>query len=95
MLPHLSFVLHFFLTCLLPYLPFPLRIDPLHFQAGCRIWRLNLAFVFFVFILCCGVFLLIGECVLCCVRFSFSRTKPRDWLGEYICEMTYFVSSAT
>jgi len=25
-----------FLTYLLPYLSFPLRIDPLHFQVGCR-----------------------------------------------------------
>ena len=32
----LSFFLHFFLTNLLPYLSFPLRIDPPCFQAGCR-----------------------------------------------------------
>ena len=30
MLPHFSFFLQFFLTDLLPYLSFPLRIDPLH-----------------------------------------------------------------
>ena len=38
--PLTSFFLYlFFLTCLLPYLPFPLRIDPLHFQAGgCKRW---------------------------------------------------------
>jgi len=42
MLLHLSFFLHFFLTYLLPYLSFPLRIDPLHFQAGCCKRQLNL-----------------------------------------------------
>ena len=35
-----------FLTYLLPYLSFPLRIDPLRFQAGCCKRRLNLALVF-------------------------------------------------
>jgi len=35
-----------FLTYLLPYLSFPLRTDPLRFQAGCRKRRLNLALVF-------------------------------------------------
>ena len=41
--PLTSFFLYlFFLTYLLPYLPFPLRIGPLHFQArGCK-RRLNL-----------------------------------------------------
>jgi len=62
--PHLSVSLHFFLTYLLPYLFFPLRIDPLSFQAGCRNGRLNMALVFFVFILCCSTFLLISKCVL-------------------------------
>jgi len=33
-LPHLSFYSSLF-PCLLPYLSFSLRIDPLHFQAGC------------------------------------------------------------
>jgi len=55
--------LHFFLTYLLPYLSFPVSIDPLHFQAGCRIRRLNLALVF-VFMLGCSTFLLTGECLL-------------------------------
>jgi len=32
--------LHFFLTYFLPYLSFPLIIDPLRFQAGCRKRRL-------------------------------------------------------
>jgi len=48
--------LHFFLTRLLPYLSFPSRIDPLHFQAGCRKRQLNLALIFLVFILCCSTF---------------------------------------
>jgi len=51
------------LTYLLLYLPFPLRIIPLRFRAGCRKKRLNLAIVF-VFILCCSIFLVIGEYVL-------------------------------
>jgi len=59
----LIFFLHFFLSYLLPYLSFPLKIDPLYFQATCRKRRLNLGLVF-VFILCCSTFLLIGECVL-------------------------------
>ena len=41
--PTYPFFLHFFLIYLLPYLSFPLRIDPLRFQAGCRKRRLNLA----------------------------------------------------
>jgi len=48
MLPRLFF-LHIFLIYLLPYLSFPLRIDPLPFQAGCRKRRLNLALVFCVY----------------------------------------------
>ena len=70
MLPHLPLLLHFFLTYLIPSLSFPLRTDPLRFQAGCRKRRLNLL-QFFVFILCCSTCLLIGECMLCCVRLSF------------------------
>ena len=46
MLPQLSLFFHFFLTYLLPYLYFPLRIDLLHLQAGCRKRRLDLALVF-------------------------------------------------
>ena len=53
--PHLSFFLYCFLTYLLPYLSFSLRIDQPRFQAGCRKRRLNLALVF-VFILCCSAF---------------------------------------
>jgi len=46
MLPHLFFFSLFSLAYLLPYLSFPLRIDPLRFQAGCRKMRLQLALVF-------------------------------------------------
>ena len=63
MLPHISFSFTFFLTYLLRYLSFPLRIDPLRFQAECRKRRLNVALVF-VFILCCSTFLFIGECMV-------------------------------
>jgi len=49
--PTYPFSLHFYLSYLLPYLSFPLRTDPLRFQAGSRKSRLNLALVF-VFILC-------------------------------------------
>jgi len=43
--PHIFFS-SLFLTYLLPYLSFPLRIDPRCFQAGCRKRRLHLALVF-------------------------------------------------
>jgi len=62
MLLHLSNFLHFFLINPLHYLSFPLRIEQLRFQAGCRKRRLNLALVF-AYTLCCSTFLLIGECV--------------------------------
>ena len=62
--PIYLFFLHCFLTYFLPYLSFPLRVDPLRFQARYRKRRLNLGFSFSVFILCCSTFLLIGECVL-------------------------------
>jgi len=78
--------LHFFLTYLLPYLPFLFRIDPLHFQAGCLRRRLKLALVF-VFILCCSTFLLIGECVLFVLGLVFFI------LSQEFCWGTYFVSS--
>jgi len=51
--PTYRFFLHFFLTYLLLYLSFPLRIDRLRFQTVCRKRRLNLASVF-VFILRCS-----------------------------------------
>ena len=51
MLPRLSFF------SLFPYLSFPSRIDPLHFQFGCRKRRLNLALVFLVFFIYLFTFL--------------------------------------
>ena len=62
------FLLYFFLTYLLHYLSFPLRIDPLRFHTGCRKRRLNLALVL-VFILCC----MIGKCVLFVLGLVFSH----------------------
>ena len=62
MLRHLSFFSLLFLSYLLPYLSFFLRIEPLHFLAGCRKGRLNLAVVFCVYFVL--QFLLIGKCVL-------------------------------
>jgi len=62
MLPRLSFF------SLFPYLSFPSRIDPLHFQVGCRKRRLNLALVFLVFFVCLFTFLCFTcVCVIFCV----------------------------
>ena len=63
MLPHILF------SSLFPYLSPPLLIfsfenRPAPFQGGCHKRRLNLALVFLCFFLCCGISLLIGECVL-------------------------------
>ena len=76
-----SFFLHFFLTYRLPYLSFPLRIDPLRFQGGCHKRRLNLALVFScLFCVVVYLFWLVNVC-FCCVGFSFFSI-PRDWFGE-------------
>jgi len=73
MLPHLSFFLHFVLTSLI-YSPFPLRTDPLRFQAECRKRRLKLDLVF----LCCNTFCLIGECVLFrCAKLTCCQCRSR------------------
>jgi len=83
MLPPLILYIHFsLLISSLTYL-FLLRIDPLRFQTGCRERRLNLALVFFAFILCCSAFLLIGECVhlLCWVQF-FSTLSQEIGFGK-------------
>jgi len=82
MLPTCLFLLHLFLTYLLPYLSFPLRIDPLRFQTGCRKRRLNLALVFlclFCVVLYFFDWVLRASVVLGLV---FFHTKPRDWLRE-------------
>ena len=94
MLSHLSFF-HFFLTYLLPYLLFPLRIGVLRFQAGCRKRRQILALVFLcLFCVLVHIFWLVNVC-FCCVRFSFFHTKPRILAWEKVSEMTYFVSNVT
>ena len=69
-----------FLTYLLPYLSFPLKIDPLRFRAGCHKRRLNLALVFLcLFCVVVHFFWLVNAC-FCCVRFSFFHAKPRELL---------------
>jgi len=56
----------FSLTYSLPYLPTSLRIVPFCVQARCHKRRRNLAFVFFVFILCC-VLLWMDVCFSCLI----------------------------
>jgi len=78
----LIFFCSLFLTYLLPYLSFLLRIDPLLFQAGCRKRWLYLALDFCVlFCVVVRFFWLLNAC-FCRVGFSFFHTKSRDWLGE-------------
>ena len=60
MFPHLSF----FLTYLVFYLSFPLRIDPVHFQTGCHKRQLKLALVFLcLFCVVVHFFWLVNECL--------------------------------
>jgi len=63
-----------------PLLIFPLRIDPLHFQAGCFNRRLNLAWVFLcIFCLVVHFFWLVNAC-FCCVRCSlFPTLSQKKW----------------
>ena len=80
MLPHLSFFLHFFITYFVPYVSFPLRIDPLRFQARYYKRQLNL----FLCLFCIAfvsyfdwwmrAFVVLGLVIF--------HTKPRDWLGK-------------
>jgi len=91
---HFSFFSSLFITYLLPYLSFPLRIDPLHFQAGCCKRRRNLALVSCVFMLCCNTlccstFLFIGECMLLsCVLFRFFQYQSKMLVWGNISEMS-------
>jgi len=63
------------------------------FKDGCHKRQLNLALVC-VLILCCSTFVLISECVLCCVRFCFSIGLPSQDIGfGNVSKMTYFMSS--
>jgi len=50
---------------------------PSPFPGRCRKWWLNLASVFFVFILCCSTFFWLVNVCFCCVRFSFSYQAKR------------------
>ena len=88
-----------FLTYLLPYLSFPLRItyhirlletvqpqlriDPLCFQARCRDRWLNLALVFLCLFCVVVHFFWLVNVCFCCVRFSF--TIPSQEIGLEKC----------
>ena len=80
------------LVCILffPYLFFPLRVDPIRFQAGRHKRRLNLALVFCVVV----YFYWLVNASFCCVRFSFSIPSQEIGLGN-VSEMIYFVLSWT
>jgi len=74
----LFFFLYFSRTYLLLYLSFPLRIDPLRFQTGCRKRRLNLTLVFScLFRVVVHLFWLVNACV-CCVRFNIFPIPSRE-----------------
>ena len=95
MLPHLSFFLHFFITYFLPYVSFPLRIDPLRFQARYYKRQLNLALVFVFILYCiCIVFWLVNAC-FCRVGFSYFPYQAKRLARKNISKMTCFVSSGT
>ena len=95
MLPHLSFFLHFFVTYFLPYVSFPLRIDPLRFQARYYKRQLNLALVFVFILYCiCIVFWLVNAC-FCRVGFSYFPYQAKRLARENVSKMTCFVSSGT
>ena len=90
----LTFFVHFFLTYLLPYLSFPLRIDPLRFQARCCERWLNLALVFlWRFCVVVHFFWLANAC-FCCVRFSFFPYQAKRLASGNVSEMNCFVLSA-
>jgi len=82
MLTHFSFFSALFPTYLLPYLSFPLRIDPLRFQIGCRKRRLNLALVFCVYFGLWYISIDWWMRAFVALGLVFFHTKPRDWLGE-------------
>ena len=78
LLPHLSFCFTFFLLIYSPsYLSFENR-SALFPGRICRKRRLNLALVFFVFILCCNTFLLIGEHVLLLCQVQFFSIPSQE-----------------
>ena len=71
-------VVYILFTCMLPHLSFPLRIDPLLFQAGCRkkVTKPG-SRLFCVIVHFCEW----RMCVLVVLGLVF-HTKLRDWLGE-------------
>ena len=71
----LTLYLHLFLTYHLPYLSFPLRTDLLHFQAGCRKRRLNLALVFLSLFCFVVHFIWLVNACFCCVLFFPYQAK--------------------
>jgi len=84
-----------FFTYLLPYLSFPLRIDPLRFQAGCPKRRLNPTLVFcvyFVFWYISFDWWIRAFVVLGLVFFPY-QAKRLAW-GN-VSEMTQFLSIGT
>ena len=90
--PTFPFFLYFFLTHLLPYLFFPLRIDLLHFHARRHKRRLDLALVFFSVVV---YFFWLASACFCCVRFSlFSIPSQEIGLGKRL-QNDLFVSSGT
>ena len=74
------------------------RIDPLRFLAGCRRRRLNQGLRFFL-VVRQGMFLCyftVYRCMLCLVCYLFViSTSVIDFLGSFVPEMTYYVSSWT
>ena len=79
--PTYPFFFTFSLLAVSLSLSFPLRIDPLRSQAGCRKKRLNLALVFScLFCVVVHFFWLMNAC-FCCVRFSFSSI-PSQQIGN-------------
>jgi len=79
MFSHLSMFLHFFLTYFLPYLSYALRVDPLHFQAGCRKKVTKPGFsLLCLFCVVVHFFWLVNAC-FCCVTFGFSM--PSQEIG--------------
>ena len=86
------FFLHFFLTYLLPYLSFPLRIDPFHSQAGYHKRRLNVASVFCVHFVLSYISFDWWMCAFVVFGLVFPYQAKRLASGN-VFEMIHFVSS--
>ena len=71
-----------FLTYLLPFVSFPLRIDPLRFHARCCKKMTKPGFSFLcLFCVVVHFFWYVNVC-FCCVRFSFFPYKANRCLGK-------------